>query len=518
MRKTTKKGLAALLALTVVLCGGCASKEQNAKEAEGDSSVRLTIMQELFSDQAPDMENNAWYHALEEKMGIEIEINYVPTLSYEEKVTTLIASKGLPKIFSANGNVLMNNNMIQAMDGGGFWTLDDYLKDYPNLYNFIGEQTWENCKRNGKIYGIPKTRILGRCGYVIRQDWLDNLGLDMPETFEEFKEVMRAFTEDDPDGNGVDDTYGFVSSYQGPYNREWNGLEFLAVAMGAPNEWRYENGEMVPDFATDQWLTMLTYIKDMYDSGYMNKDFAEITANDRTSAFDQGKCGVIFCTTDDISTRSANLTQVVPEAVCEVGSALHFEGEEPKCVSTKGFNGLVMFNRFGDGAIQTEEELKEILGIYDSLCTQEYQDFMAYGVKGVHYEVQDEKRVMIMDQGTGKTQLSVDTADGLNQSFPYPPYFRKDDDSQMLTDLYDSIEYRNQHLVTNDSIGLQSDTYDELSSELDNMMMDADVKYIMGSIDADGYRKCVDQWRERGGADVIREYTEQYAEYKLNEQ
>ena len=119
---------------------------------------------------------------------------------------------------------------------------------------------------------------------------------------------MRAFTEDDPDGNGVDDTYGFVSSYQGPYNREWNGLEFLAVAMGAPNEWRYENGEMVPDFATDQWLTMLTYIKDMYDSGYMNKDFAEITANDRTSAFDQGKCGVIFCTTDDISTRSANLT------------------------------------------------------------------------------------------------------------------------------------------------------------------------------------------------------------------
>ena len=54
----------------------------------------------------------------------------------------------------------------------------------------------------------------------------------------------------------------------------------------------------------------------------------------------------------------------------------------------------------------------------------------------------------------------------------------------MLTDLYDSIEYRNQHLVTNDSIGLQSDTYDELSSELDNMMMDADVKYIMGSIDA----------------------------------
>lgn len=85
MRKTTKKGLAAFAGPHSCAVRGMRVKEQNAKEAEGDSSVRLTIMQELFSDQAPDMENNAWYNALEEKMGIEIEINYVPTLSYEER-------------------------------------------------------------------------------------------------------------------------------------------------------------------------------------------------------------------------------------------------------------------------------------------------------------------------------------------------------------------------------------------------------------------------------------------------
>ena len=41
---------------------------------------------------------------------------------------------------------------------------------------------------------------------IIRQDWLDKLGLKAPTTIDEFEEVIRAFTEDDPDGNGQKDT------------------------------------------------------------------------------------------------------------------------------------------------------------------------------------------------------------------------------------------------------------------------------------------------------------------------
>ena len=43
---------------------------------------------------------------------------------------------------------------------------------------------------------------------IIRQDWLDNLGLKAPTNMDEFEAVIKAFTEDDPDGNGQKDTMG----------------------------------------------------------------------------------------------------------------------------------------------------------------------------------------------------------------------------------------------------------------------------------------------------------------------
>lgn len=65
------------------------------------------------------------------------------------------------------------------------------------------------CKVNGKRYRIGKmANVLPNHTIVIRKDWLDNLGLSIPETPEELLEICRAFTEDDPDGNGKDDTWG----------------------------------------------------------------------------------------------------------------------------------------------------------------------------------------------------------------------------------------------------------------------------------------------------------------------
>src|SRR4030042_2784638 len=63
---------------------------------------------------------------------------------------------------------------------------------------------------DGKMYGLPDPgQIPPTDGLVIRKDWLDKLGLAMPKTMDELIEVARKFTNDDPDGNGKNDTYGF---------------------------------------------------------------------------------------------------------------------------------------------------------------------------------------------------------------------------------------------------------------------------------------------------------------------
>ena len=481
-------------------------------ENPSGETFTITMMQELFSDQAPDI-NNVWYQKMEEMTGMKMEVNFVPTLSYVDKITAFIASKSLPMVFTANSSVLQNNNLLMALDSDGFWALDDYLKDYPDLYNFVGEQVWENSKVHGKIYGIPRLRILPRNGAIIRQDWLDNLGLEAPETFDELYEVAKAFTENDPDGNGQNDTVGIVTAYQGTGNRGWNGFQTLATAFGAPNGWAYEDGTMVPDFSTPEYMEALQYIKKLYDDGYLNKDFAEINAQARYEYFDKGTYGIVFGVIDDVNGRNQNLPQVVETAKVGVLPAIHEEGQEPLCNATSGYNGLIMFTKFGDNAIKTEEDLRKVLSFYNQLATQEMQDMTTYGIKGVHYEVKDGKRELIFNETANKNQLDLDMGD-ITQILMTAPYVRRDSDNEVQKALYDTIEERTDSCVADASIGLQSETYDDIGSDLDAIMMDASVKFVLGSIDEAGYWKEYENWKKRGGEDVIKEFTAQYEEYR----
>ena len=76
-----------------------------------------------------------------------------------------------------------------------------------------------NASIDGKTYATDRARALGRNGVTIRKDWLENLGLEEPKTIDEFYNVLKAFTKDDPDGNGKDDTYGLVASkFTGPWD------------------------------------------------------------------------------------------------------------------------------------------------------------------------------------------------------------------------------------------------------------------------------------------------------------
>lgn len=484
----------------------------SGESGASEGTFTITMMQELFSDQAPDT-NNAWYQKMEEMTGVKMEVNFVPTLSYVDKITAFIASQSLPMVFTANGKVLQNNNLLMALDSDGFWALDDYIKDYPNLYEFVGEQVWENSRIHGKIYGIPRLRILPRNGAIIREDWLEKLGLKAPETFDELYEVAKAFTENDPDGNGQKDTVGIVTAYQGTGNRGWNGFQILATAFGAPNTWEYKDGAMVPDFSTEEYMTALKYIKKLYDDGYLNKDFAEINAQARYEYFDKGTYGIVFGVIDDVNGRNENLPQVVADAKVAVLPAIHEEGQDPRCNATSGFNGIIMFTKFGNGAIKTEDDLRKVLSWYDKLATQEMQDMTNYGVEGIHYELKDGKRELIMNESANKTQLNVDMGD-ISQILMSAPYVRKDSDNEVQTALYDAIEAREKYCVADASVGLQSETYDDMGNDLDAIMMDAAVKFVVGSIDEDGYWKEYDNWKKRGGEDVIKEFTAQYEQYR----
>ena len=159
------------------------------------------------------------------------------------------------------------------------------------------------------------------------------------------------------------------------------------------------------------------------------------------------------------------------------------------------------------------KNVRKVLSYYNTLATQELQDMAIYGIEGIHYEVKDGVRELIMNESANTSQLSVDMGD-IGQILMSAPYVRKDSDDDVQTALYDTIEEREAYCIADAAIGLRSETYDEVGGELDIIMMDAAVKFITGNIDEDGYWKEYDKWLERGGEDVIKEFTAQYEEFK----
>lgn len=81
--------------------------------------------------------------------------------------------------------------------------IKEIYKQYPTTFNPV--------VREGKVYGMAIAPNLTEGEVMlIRQDWLDRLDLKAPTTIEEFEQVIAAFTNEDPDGNGKKDTYGFT--------------------------------------------------------------------------------------------------------------------------------------------------------------------------------------------------------------------------------------------------------------------------------------------------------------------
>jgi hypothetical protein len=64
----------------------------------------------------------------------------------------------------------------------------------------------EFCTVYRREFGVYRARDAMRTAVNLRKDWLDKLGLEIPKTTDDLYEVAKAFTELDPDGNGVDDT------------------------------------------------------------------------------------------------------------------------------------------------------------------------------------------------------------------------------------------------------------------------------------------------------------------------
>ena len=196
-----KKSKILLVSLCLVFFAAMMLSATGGQEME-TVSIRWMWLPEAIGD----FENGPFVAALQEKFP-EVKFQWEPILysAYKEKFPVLMASGDLPDIYQINAQ----SYLPQLVDGNLAAALDDALAK-------VGKDIVGNARDGhlafgqygGKQYSIPGSYSLKYFAQNIRMDWLDNLGLAVPVTLDEFRNVARAFTFNDPDNNGKDDTYG----------------------------------------------------------------------------------------------------------------------------------------------------------------------------------------------------------------------------------------------------------------------------------------------------------------------
>jgi len=168
---------------------------------------------------------------------------------------------------------------------------DMVTKDWPDYKNGkVRKETIDLWKTGGKFVMIPKEEGW-KLALIYRSDWLRKLGLQPPTNMEEFTAVAYAMAQKDPDGNGKNDTYGFVIENDSTWN-----LGNLIYAFGADN---YFDIEADTGLATgkgylknDAFLKEVTMFRDMYRDKVINPN--SFATPNVTGEFLAGKSGMFF--------------------------------------------------------------------------------------------------------------------------------------------------------------------------------------------------------------------------------
>ncbi|MDX8045180.1 extracellular solute-binding protein [Gracilibacillus sp. S3-1-1] len=467
--------------------------DTNDGDTNSDDPFSFTIMANLHT---PEVPNDKILEKIEEATNTDIEVQWVPDNNYEDRLNTAFATSSLPEaVFLKNQATFIQ--FRDALEDEQFWEVGQYLDQFDNLSK-LKENVLDNTRVNGNLYTLYQGRPLARQGIIYRKDWADNLGLDAPTTTDEFMEMVRAFTEDDPNGSGEDDTFGLTDRSDLIYG----AFKTVASWFGTPNEWGEKDGELLPEFMFDEYKETMDFFKEMHEKGYINQDFPVTSKTDQQEFFKNGSAGVYVGSMGDVVSLNNDAIAINPDAEFDVHNRVAGPDGEFGVWAIPGYGSLIMFPK---SAVETEEQLLKILGFFDQLMTPEVMNYAYWGIEGEHYEVVEGGALPTEDQSLFDREVKPYQTLEIGEpetNGRYEGHFDYDAKAKSEELFKDNENF----LIEDPTVPLYSETYVNDGVRLQEIITDATYNYILGQLDEDGFDQAVENWRSQGGDKIIEEY------------
>ena len=546
-----KKSFAMMLtaALTTTSVCGFAFADETANDPYGkyDELVTYTTGYSLTNQGADVLagtpyekdtpENNAYTRYLKELLNIQNENDFEATMGddYNQKLALAIASQSLPDII----HVPDYSTLVELVE-------NDMIEDLTDVYNNLAcdtvKESYESYGDNnplntvtfdGKIMAIPKTQLSDGQDFLwVRKDWLDKLGLEEPSTMDEVADMLRAFINDDPDGDGEADTIGLAmrSDVYGGYPNNTFGIDNIFTAFGAyPSIWiTAEDGTAVYGSVQEEMKDALTLLNSWYTEGLIDQQFTTRTNDDIVALISSGKCGAFIgpwwapfntALTSSYATDDAEWINV---------SAPVGEDGKIQAINTQSYAGFVAVRK----GYEHPEIAMKIVNVNAEYSKQDTSDAsleirenqpLAYFNWPLYCEVQPGNNAQLMTEHVlaamdDESKVDTLTSDELSYYQSAQNYLAAEKEGKKA-DSSDYSQYMSRivsmsRMIENPADFVTPAFYETTESmairwaSLEKIEMQTVLKIIVGEESIDAFDKFVSDWNNAGGEMITEEVNE----------
>ncbi|MEV5025640.1 extracellular solute-binding protein [Paenibacillus sp. LPE1-1-1.1] len=309
MAKRSMKFATTLLAASILAsCAGQTSdsgvtRDEASVPPDGRGSVVMTTgvgIGDVMSDFTEEKwENSVWLRAYLDELGIDMKAAWYAKgkEAITQKVSVAIASGKIPDLLAVNSEQLSSISKTNL-----YTDLTSVYETYAtpltkSILNEDDKRSLASATFDGKLIAIPglNSAIDGASFMWIRQDWLDKLGLKVPETASALEEVMRAFEDRDPDGNGKADTIGLVLSKDFLNQGLAEAVGLFNAFDAYPKIWvKDESGNLAYGSVQPEVKDALAFLSRLYKEGIIETDFAAMDIPTAAELAANGEGGVVF--------------------------------------------------------------------------------------------------------------------------------------------------------------------------------------------------------------------------------
>jgi putative aldouronate transport system substrate-binding protein len=448
-------------------------------------------------------DDNQYWQQLEERLGVTLDVTLIPGAAYAERMATMIAGGDFPDLVFLLG--LLYPQISEFQIQGAFTDVTAYLDGearnaFPNLAA-MPSYSFENSKLNGVLYGVPSPTSLQPNCLWYRADWLQTVGMAPPTNAAEFLQMIQAFAQNDPDGNGSNDTYGTSFERLDAVSQRFIHSMFRVGAEG--DGWIVNpDGTFTHAIETPEFRAALEYAREVWASGACHPDSLTQTSNEIREQLMAGTTGS--------GPNAFILLHLIRTEAAKINANARIDGLVPP--GHDGGQGVAynIGGWFGQFAIPTpngqdEARVQELLRICDyfgSPFGSEEYNFLVYGTEGVHHTVNDDGSRTLTQQGT--EEVFNPSLGALNV---------------LYSPVQEEIKYIQDLMAAQTRVGLFSPTVNlyspaaaEKAGELGQMYTDRKIAISTGREGMESLDDWIADWKSRGGDEIRKEYEEAYAQ------